>query len=180
MADILNKGIGEKERFDFLLKLEKRLSGNVPVRNLLPHSLARSPSTPTHTFNQSLFNQRNIAQPHRVLIHEGELTKLCRKVPKKRYFFLFNDLLLYGEPSLLNITAGDDDKEKEIKISMSINLLIGQGKMEPIADSHTAKNAFQILSKEKSFVAWAGKLHLFTGSFYFMLFLASLCYFILK
>jgi hypothetical protein len=28
-------------------------------------------------------NQKNMTQAGRVLIHEGELTKLCRKVPKK-------------------------------------------------------------------------------------------------
>jgi len=121
----LNKGIELKERLDSLSLLSKRLGGNVP---------------------------KNIAQSHRVLIHEGELTKLCRKVPKKRYFFLFNDLLMYGEYSLL---SSDGDKAKEIKIAMSFNLLIGHGKMEPIPDSPKAKNAFQILSKEKSFIAWA-------------------------
>jgi len=48
VADILNKGIGEKERFDFLLKLEKRLSGNVPVSNLtrsLTQAHSRTPLT---------------------------------------------------------------------------------------------------------------------------------------
>lgn len=32
----------------------------------------------------------------RVLVGEGVLTKLCRKKPKQRQFFLFNDLLIYG------------------------------------------------------------------------------------
>lgn len=32
----------------------------------------------------------------RALVGEGVLTKECRKKPKPRYFFLFNDILVYG------------------------------------------------------------------------------------
>ncbi|XP_078257661.1 pleckstrin homology domain-containing family F member 1 [Rhinoraja longicauda] len=37
-----------------------------------------------------------LATPGRVLVGEGVLTKMCRKKPKARIFFLFSDLLVYG------------------------------------------------------------------------------------
>jgi len=32
----------------------------------------------------------------RALVGEGVLIKMCRKKPKPRQFFLFNDILIYG------------------------------------------------------------------------------------
>lgn len=46
--------------------------------------------------------------PGRVLVGEGVLTKMCRKRPKPRQFFLFNDILVYG-----NIVIGKKKYNKQ-------------------------------------------------------------------
>jgi len=38
-----------------------------------------------------------LIEPSRFFIREGDLQKVCRKDRKKRHFFLFNDILLYGQ-----------------------------------------------------------------------------------
>eukprot|EP00939_MAST-03C_sp_MAST-3C-sp1_P000879 g879.t1 len=39
----------------------------------------------------------DLIAPHRVFVREGVLEKVCRRTNKARYFFLFNDLIIYGE-----------------------------------------------------------------------------------
>jgi hypothetical protein len=41
-------------------------------------------------------NKTTLVAPGRALVGEGVLIKECRKKPKQRYFFLFNDILVYG------------------------------------------------------------------------------------
>jgi len=117
VALLVNESVRKKQNLEQLAELEKRLMGKYP---------------------------KNMTQAGRVLIHEGELTKLCRKVPKKRYFFLFNDLLLYGVANPLNRTY---------IIHRTISLLAGR--IIPVDDSDKVKNGFKIISKEKSFLVWA-------------------------
>lgn len=49
-----------------------------------------------------------LSVPGRVLVGEGVLTKMCRKRPKPRQFFLFNDILVYG-----NIVIGKKKYNKQ-------------------------------------------------------------------
>ena len=39
---------------------------------------------------------KNLQKEGRALVGEGILLKVCRKKPKQRAFFLFNDILVYG------------------------------------------------------------------------------------
>ena len=55
---------------------------------------------------------QRLLEPGRVLVGEGVLSKMCRKGPKIRYFFLFNDLLVYGTCVI--------DKKKVLRKILSI------------------------------------------------------------
>ncbi|XP_078543133.1 pleckstrin homology domain-containing family F member 2 isoform X2 [Lissotriton helveticus] len=85
-----------------------------------------------------------LAIPGRVLIGEGVLTKLCRKKPKARQFFLFNDILVYG-----NIVIQKKKYNKQHIIPLE-NVTI-----ESILDEGDLRNGWLIKTPTKSFAVYA-------------------------
>jgi len=82
--------------------------------------------------------------PGRVLVGEGVLTKLCRKKPKHRQFFLLNDVLVYG-----NIVISKKKYNRQ-KILPLENVRI-----QSHPDMADLQNGWQIISPSKSFVVFA-------------------------
>lgn len=91
-------------------------------------------------------NVPELNMPGRFFIREGTLVKLCRKIPKKRYFILFNDILIYGSK---------EDTSTKIKFHRLINLTEGST-IEDIPDSKSATpHGFKLITSTKSFVVYA-------------------------
>eukprot|EP01090_Pellita_catalonica_P015405 TRINITY_DN4177_c0_g1_i1.p1 TRINITY_DN4177_c0_g1~~TRINITY_DN4177_c0_g1_i1.p1 ORF type:complete len:1133 (+),score=222.54 TRINITY_DN4177_c0_g1_i1:341-3400(+) len=94
----------------------------------------------------------------RLYVREGSLVKICRKVPKKRWFWLFNDSLLYG-----SVVVTQSKKTTKHKTEGGIQLYtfhrlipFDRGcKVSSINDTVAIKNAFQFMSNDKSFTVFA-------------------------
>ncbi|XP_067939019.1 pleckstrin homology domain-containing family F member 2-like isoform X2 [Watersipora subatra] len=82
--------------------------------------------------------------PGRVLVGEGVLTKLCRKKPKPRQFFLLNDMLVYG-----NIVINKTKYNKQKLLPLE------NVRIQSHPDVGDLKNGWQIISPSKSFVVFA-------------------------
>ncbi|CAH1987670.1 unnamed protein product [Acanthoscelides obtectus] len=82
--------------------------------------------------------------PGRVLVGEGVLTKMCRKKPKTRQFFLFNDILVYG-----NIIINKKKYNKQHIIPLE------EVKLESLDDDNQYKNGWLIKTASKSFAVYA-------------------------
>lgn len=80
----------------------------------------------------------------RVLVGEGVLTKMCRKKPKPRQFFLFNDILVYG-----NILMAKKKYNKQHIIPLE------EVKLENLEDDTILKNGWLIRTPTKSFAVYA-------------------------
>ncbi|KAG7218397.1 hypothetical protein INR49_020432 [Caranx melampygus] len=85
-----------------------------------------------------------LAIPGRVLIGEGVLTKLCRKKPKARQFFLFNDILVYG-----NIVIQKKKYNKQHIIPLESVTI------DTVPDEGDLRNGWLIKTPTKSFAVYA-------------------------
>jgi len=82
--------------------------------------------------------------PGRVLVGEGVLTKACRKKVKPRQFFLFNDLLVYG-----NIIINKKKYNTQHIIPLE------EVKLKSLEDDGQFKNGWLICTRGKSFAVYA-------------------------
>lgn len=82
--------------------------------------------------------------PGRVLVGEGVLTKACRKKPKPRQFFLFNDLLVYG-----NIILNKKKYNKQHIVPLE------EVKLQSLEDEGQYRNGWLICTRGKSFAVYA-------------------------
>ncbi|KAM3963206.1 pleckstrin homology and FYVE domain containing family member rush hour isoform 2-T2 [Aphomia sociella] len=85
-----------------------------------------------------------LAEQGRVLVGEGVLTKMCRKKLKSRQFFLFNDILVYG-----NIVINKKKYNKQHVIPLE------EVKLESLKDEGHNRNGWLIRTASKSFAVYA-------------------------
>jgi hypothetical protein len=87
---------------------------------------------------------QTLSIPGRVLVGEGVLTKMCRKRPKPRQFFLFNDILVYG-----NIVIGKKKYNKQHIIPLE------DVQLQSLEDNAQTRNGWLIRTTSKSFAVYA-------------------------
>ncbi|XP_007887590.1 pleckstrin homology domain-containing family F member 1 [Callorhinchus milii] len=85
-----------------------------------------------------------LAVQGRVLVGEGLLTKVCRKKPKPRMFFLFNDILVYGSVII----------PKKKFVSQHI-IPLEDINIEDLVDDDGLKNRWMVKTSQKSFIVCA-------------------------
>mmetsp|Transcript_16673 Transcript_16673/g.42641 ORF Transcript_16673/g.42641 Transcript_16673/m.42641 type:complete len:574 (+) Transcript_16673:163-1884(+) len=116
VADYVNESVREHQSMEKLIELKKKFTGNVPP----------------------------LLAPKRFFIRDGTLTKVCRKTLKKRVFFLFSDILIYGIRLETTTAVGI-----EYKFHRLIHL--NNASVVDVPDKPSMSNAFQLLSSTKSF-----------------------------
>ncbi|GAM22785.1 hypothetical protein SAMD00019534_059600 [Acytostelium subglobosum LB1] len=94
----------------------------------------------------------------RVFVREGTLMKVCRKVPKPRFFFLFSDILIYATKSTPIMQSGSSTnmaQQANTHFVFHRLMKLKDIKIKDLPDKDTQKNAFQIISTtEKSFTVY--------------------------
>uniref|UniRef100_A0A915L3A2 Pleckstrin homology domain-containing family F member 2 n=1 Tax=Romanomermis culicivorax TaxID=13658 RepID=A0A915L3A2_ROMCU len=85
-----------------------------------------------------------LAIPGRVLVGEGVLIKMCRKKPKPRQFFLFNDILVYATIIL-----------SKRKYHRQHVIQLDSLELEDLQDDGNLTNGWQIKTPTKSFNVYA-------------------------
>eukprot|EP01105_Mastigella_eilhardi_P001751 TRINITY_DN1211_c0_g1_i15.p1 TRINITY_DN1211_c0_g1~~TRINITY_DN1211_c0_g1_i15.p1 ORF type:complete len:683 (+),score=177.56 TRINITY_DN1211_c0_g1_i15:57-2105(+) len=118
MARTINESIKKQQNTEKLIELQKRIV-NMPKEV-----------------------RRTLMADH-VLIREGPLLKDCRKMRKKRMFWLFSDCLMYGE------------QVGQSMYSYHRTLLLESAAVQSLADTPDTKNAFEIATSMKSFIVHA-------------------------
>lgn len=86
----------------------------------------------------------SLAQFGRVLVGEGVLVKMCRKKPKQRQFFLFNDILVYGN---IVISKKRYNKQRILRLEGV--------QVEDLEDEGNLKHGWIIKTPAKSFAVYA-------------------------
>ncbi|CAF1595774.1 unnamed protein product, partial [Didymodactylos carnosus] len=89
-------------------------------------------------------NSHSLEKEGRALVGEGVLMKICRKKPKQRAFFLFNDILVYGH---VVISGRKYSQQKIIPLS--------EIQLGPPLDTPENPFAWLISSPKKSFIVRA-------------------------
>ncbi|CAG8567217.1 544_t:CDS:10 [Cetraspora pellucida] len=82
--------------------------------------------------------------PGRTLIKRGTLMKICRKNHQHREFFLFSDILIYASPPSLMDNMYTFHRKFYLE---DVTVLA-------VEDCSAVKNAFQVLSPQKSFIIY--------------------------
>jgi hypothetical protein len=99
----------------------------------------------------------NLFVPGRCFVREGVLTKICRKGPKKRHFFLFDDILVYGTPFKGNLLSNQTILQlSEMGVSGNCHYAPSvEMEFEAPGEDLTKDLAFQVNHTDKSFHVFA-------------------------
>eukprot|EP01133_Synstelium_polycarpum_P021330 gene21330-25617_t len=120
VADHINESIREKQNSEKILSIQRRFTGYVPP----------------------------LLAPLRTFIREGYLTKICRKEPKKRWFILFSDALVYG-------TKTETQVANPIYRFHKLLLLVNSRIVNLDEKDTKYKFSFQLIHTTKSFTVFA-------------------------